>query len=89
MRLDVFLRNSRLIKRRSQAQTACRSSRVLVNGKPAKPAVEIKPEDEITLLSPVRRLRVKVLRIPERAGGSDSFEVLEETVRDRFDEETL
>ncbi|HSV31501.1 MAG TPA: S4 domain-containing protein [Atribacteraceae bacterium] len=78
MRLDVFLRNSRLIKRRSLAQTACRSSRIIINGKPAKPATDVREGDEITIVSPTWRMRVKVLCLPSRPGGGDVIEVLEQ-----------
>ncbi|MGQ9473909.1 MAG: S4 domain-containing protein, partial [Candidatus Caldatribacteriaceae bacterium] len=47
MRIDKFLQVARLIKRRSLAQVACQSGRVLVNGKPAKPSYPVKVGDRI------------------------------------------
>jgi ribosomal 50S subunit-recycling heat shock protein len=49
MRLDLFLKTSRLVKRRTVAQEMCSGGRVLVNGHEAKPAKEVKPGDIITL----------------------------------------
>ena len=49
MRLDLFLKTSRLIKRRTIAQEMCIAGRVLVNGHEAKPAKEVKRGDVITL----------------------------------------
>jgi len=49
MRLDLFLKTSRLVKRRTVAQEMCSAGRVLVNGHEAKPAKEVKPGDVITL----------------------------------------
>ncbi len=49
MRLDLFLKTSRLIKRRTIAQEMCTAGRVLVNGQEAKPAKEVRQGDVITL----------------------------------------
>lgn len=49
MRIDKFLKNSRLIKRRTIAKEACEQGRILVNGKEAKPGTEVKVGDELTL----------------------------------------
>ena len=49
MRLDLFLKTSRLVKRRTVAQAMCVAGRVLVNSHEAKPAKEVKPGDVITL----------------------------------------
>jgi ribosomal 50S subunit-recycling heat shock protein len=49
MRLDLFLKTSRLVKRRTIAQVMCTAGRVLVNGHEAKPAKEVKRGDVITL----------------------------------------
>lgn len=63
MRLDKFLKVSRLIKRRPVAQLACRSERVLVNGKVAKPAYQVKVGDIITLKSPDWEMTVEVVSL--------------------------
>ena len=49
MRLDKFLKVSRLIKRRTVANEACDAGRVLVNDKPAKASVKVKPGDIIEI----------------------------------------
>ena len=50
MRLDKFLKVSRLIKRRTVANEACDAGRVMVNGKPAKASTNVKVGDEIHIL---------------------------------------
>jgi ribosomal 50S subunit-recycling heat shock protein len=65
MRLDKWLKVSRIIKRRTIAQQACEQSRVIVNERLAKPAQEIKLDDRIEVLFGNRSLIVKVLEIKE------------------------
>ncbi len=50
MRLDLFLKNTRLVKRRSSARNFARGGGVLVNGHPAKPGKDVKAGDVVTLL---------------------------------------
>ncbi len=49
MRLDKYLKVSRIIKRRTVANEACAGGRVSLNGKPAKPGAEVKPMDRLTI----------------------------------------
>ena len=80
MRLDKFLKLSRVIKRRTVANTACDGGRVLVNGSEAKPGKQIKPGDELTILFGARPLKVRVLKTPEvvRKEDADSlYEVID------------
>lgn len=65
MRLDKFLKVSRLIKRRTVANEVSDTGRVLVNGNPAKPAKQLKAGDIITIEYANRKVQAKVLRIPE------------------------
>ncbi len=65
MRLDKFLKISRLIKRRTVANEACDAGRVLVNEKPAKASVKIKPGDIIEIQFGSRNVKVEVLEIKE------------------------
>lgn len=65
MRLDKFLKVSRLIKRRTVANEVSDTGRVLVNGSPAKPAKQIKANDVITIEYANRKVEAKVLRVPE------------------------
>ena len=64
MRLDKFLKVSRLIKRRTVANTVSEMGRVLVNGNPAKPAKQLKVGDIIEIEYANRVERVEVLIIP-------------------------
>ena len=64
MRLDLFLKISRLIKRRSVAREHCDSGRILVNGHESKPAKEVKRGDIITLKFSSRTVEIEVLVVP-------------------------
>ena len=63
MRLDKFLKVSRLIKRRTVANEACDAGRVLVNDKPAKASVKVKQGDLIEIQFGTRTVKVEVLDI--------------------------
>ena len=65
MRLDLFLKTARLIKRRTGARELCESGRVLVNGREAKPAKEIKQGDIIVLQFSSRHVEIEVLAAPD------------------------
>lgn len=65
MRLDKFLKVSRLIKRRTVANSVSDMGRVLVNGNPAKPAKQLKVGDLITIEYANKNISAKVLIIPE------------------------
>ncbi|MCL2165197.1 MAG: RNA-binding S4 domain-containing protein [Oscillospiraceae bacterium] len=79
MRLDKYLKVSRLIKRRTLANEACDSERVKINGKVAKAGVEVKIGDVIEIRFGNRLTSVKVLSIAEQAGkdaSKDMYEIL-------------
>ena len=61
MRLDLFLKTSRLIKRRTLAREMCENGRVLVNGREAKPSKEMKQGDVVTLKFSSRSIDLEVL----------------------------
>ncbi len=65
MRLDKYLKISRLIKRRSVANEACDAGRVLLNGKAAKAGTPVKPQDVIEIGFGNRSVKVRVLSIKE------------------------
>lgn len=65
MRLDKFLKVSRLIKRRTVANEACDAGRVLVNDKPAKASYQVKMGDVIELHFGTKTMRVRVLSLKE------------------------
>lgn len=64
MRLDKFLKVSRLIKRRTVANEVSDMGRVLINGNPAKPAKQIKENDIITIEYANRTVKAKILKVP-------------------------
>ena len=65
MRIDKFLKVSRILKRRTVAQEACGEEKVLVNGKAAKPATAVKVGDVIEVLYTSGSLKIRVGNIKE------------------------
>lgn len=65
MRLDKYLKVSRLIKRRTVANEACDGGRISVNGKTAKASYDVKVGDEIAIAFGQRTVRVQVLAVEE------------------------
>ena len=72
MRLDKYLKVSRLIKRRTIANEACDSERVTVNGREAKASYQVKIGDVIEIAFGNRSLRVEVTDISENAKKADA-----------------
>ncbi|MCL2124819.1 MAG: RNA-binding S4 domain-containing protein [Oscillospiraceae bacterium] len=72
MRLDKYLKVSRLIKRRTIANEACDGERVSVNGRTAKASYEVKIGDVIEIRFGQKRLKVEVLSISEFATKADA-----------------
>ncbi len=72
MRLDKYLKVSRLIKRRSVANDACDNARVMVNGRDAKASYQVKLGDVIEIAFGNRVLRVEVTDITENAKKADA-----------------
>ena len=72
MRLDKYLKISRLIKRRTVAAEACDGGRVTLNGKEAKPSATVKPGDKLTVRFGERRLSVEVLSVDEKTRPADA-----------------
>ena len=72
MRLDKFLKVSRLIKRRSVANEACDGDRVSVNGRPAKASYTVKVGDVLEIRFGQRTLKVEILSISEHATKADA-----------------
>ncbi len=66
MRLDLFLKASRLIVRRSLAQEFCDAGLVKINNLPAKSSREVKRDDEIEIKRHNRLTRIKVLEVPDK-----------------------
>lgn len=66
MRLDLFLKNIHIAKRRNEAKRETLSGDVLLNGKAAKPASKVKPGDEIVVSFNSAKVTFAVLSVPER-----------------------
>ena len=82
MRLDKYLKVSRLIKRRTVANDACDAERISVNGKRAKASYDVKLGDLITVVFGQKAVTVKVLDIRETTKKSESvgmYEVISES----------
>ncbi|MBQ9272700.1 MAG: RNA-binding S4 domain-containing protein [Mogibacterium sp.] len=77
MRLDKYLKNSRIIKRRTVAKDACEQGRVEVNGKVAKPGLELKTGDVIQVTFGSNVLKVRVLSMPETVRKDDAGSLYE------------
>ena len=72
LRLDKYLKVSRLIKRRTVAAEACDGGRVSVNGKVSKPSQDVKPGDVIELSFGQRSVKVEVLSVAETVRKDDA-----------------
>lgn len=72
VRLDKYLKVSRLIKRRTVANEACDNERVSVNGRPVRASYEVKEGDRITIRFGQRTLTVEVLSVLENAGKAEA-----------------
>ncbi|MBE6636780.1 MAG: RNA-binding S4 domain-containing protein [Ruminococcaceae bacterium] len=77
MRLDKYLKVSRLIKRRTVANEACDNAHVTVNGRPAKASYDVKENDVIEISFGERRLKVRVLDIREHTLKADAASLYE------------
>ena len=75
MRLDKFLKVSRLIKRRTVANEACDAGRVLVNDKEAKASTNVKTGDTITIQFGNKEVKVEVLTIQESTKKEEAKEM--------------
>ena len=80
MRLDKYLKVSRIIKRRTVANDACDTAHVSVNGRPAKASYDVKVGDVIEVTFGQRTLKVRVLDVRDftaKADASSLYEVIE------------
>ena len=79
MRIDKYLKVTRILKRRPVAQEACSAGKVMINGKEAKPSHEVKEGDVVEILYASGTLRFKVLAVKEVVKKDDAqslYEVL-------------
>ena len=80
MRIDKFLKVSRIIKRRTVANEACDTEHISVNGRPAKASYQVKEGDILEIRFGERTLRVKVMDVREhalKADASSMYEIVE------------
>ena len=75
MRLDKYLKVSRLIKRRTAANEACDAGRVMINGKTAKAGTDVKVGDVIEIGFGTRNVKVEVLDVQETTRKEDAKEL--------------
>ena len=79
MRLDKFLKVSRLVKRRTVANEICAAGRVQLNSRPAKPGAEVKPGDILEIGFGSGRTQVRILQLREtvrKEEAADLYEIL-------------
>ena len=77
MRIDKFLKVSRILKRRTVAQEACGEEKVLINGKAAKPSTAVKIGDVIEVLYAAGSLKIRVLNIKETVKKEEAANLYE------------
>lgn len=75
MRLDKYLKVSRIIKRRTVANEACDAGRVIVNGKAARASYNVKVDDIIVINFGTRDLKIKVTKLNEHATKDNAAEM--------------
>lgn len=79
MRLDKYLKVSRIIKRRTIAKEACENGRVYINDKVAKPGTEVKENDIIEIKYAEKSLKAKIINIAEhvkKEAAKEMYEIL-------------
>ncbi len=76
MRIDKFLKVSRLIKRRTVANEACDAGRILVNGKPVKASYDVREGDVIEILFGQKSVKAEVVSLAETTKKEDAKELI-------------
>lgn len=77
MRIDKFLKVSRLIKRRTVANEICTNGRILINGKQAKPSSEVKDGDIVTMVFASGLSKIKVLSVKDTVKKNEAADLYE------------
>jgi ribosomal 50S subunit-recycling heat shock protein len=89
MRLDSYLSDTRLIKRRTQAKQACERGKVFLDQRAAKPGKEVKPGQIITINFANRTLEVEILDIPRRSVRKEEAKNFYKILREELKKEKL
>lgn len=80
MRLDKFLKVSRIIKRRTVANEACDNARVTANGRPVKASYDVKVGDQLELKFGTNTVKVEVLVVADNVGKADAAAMYREVL---------
>ena len=75
MRLDKYLKNSRLIKRRTVAKDACEGEKVYLNGRQAKPSAEVKVGDIVEIVFGEKRIKAEITDISDNVSKASAKEM--------------
>ncbi len=78
MRIDKYLKVSRLIKRRTVANEACDNGRISVNGRAVKASYDVKVSDVIEIAFGTRTLKIRVLAVSDHIGKDEAHTMYEE-----------
>lgn len=89
LRLDKFLKVSRIIKRRTVAKELCAAGKVLVNYRPAKASTEVKEGDILTIDRKLVLIEVEVLAVPDRVSASQAKDIYRLIKREKRDPGSL
>jgi ribosomal 50S subunit-recycling heat shock protein len=89
LRLDQFLSESRLIKRRTQAKLACDKGLVFLDGIKAKPGKEVKPGQKIVLNLTQRKIELEILKLPLKNLRKEEAKELYRVISEEIKKENL
>jgi ribosomal 50S subunit-recycling heat shock protein len=89
LRLDQFLSESRLIKRRTQAKLACDKGLVILDGIKAKPGKEVKPGQKIVLNLTQRKIELEILKLPLKNLRKEEAKELYRVISEEIKKENL
>jgi ribosomal 50S subunit-recycling heat shock protein len=89
LRIDKFLKNARLIKRRTVAKEACEAGRVLINDSAAKPVTVVSTGDQVVIRYAGRVLTIRVLGIADHVTKKDADDLYEIISEERIEADSL